>query len=447
MAGGIVPATDVKPILSRPLGLDAIFHKEVYSNPNRFFCHRIFYDYFNYAPLFLQKFVDPIDSIYLSCAIAKILIQIALLILLAMSVSGVKNVLKADFILAAALITPFFQTNGYRDYMGIIDPCTTYTFFYALPCVFLLLYFTPFIQKHYHHIEFDNQALWAALGFPLAFVVCLSGPLNPGVVLIFAMLTIWVNFKKNYTYSTQIGTTHKCINAIMLIPKNIWYYLVPISILALYSLFLGLYNPISIASQISLGELYLKLPYGIYYQFTQKLGFPILFTILIINIILIRKNRYSKEGEIILNIFKWIGLFSFFYILLLPLGGYRSYRFYILRYDTIMPITLSLIFIFSLSTLFIIKHITNKYKLWYILLIIGVLAAYTNADEAGFNKNDCERLALKEIADSKDKIVHLQHNCAVLSWLKITQPEVSEVNAELLYRWHVTDEKKLYYGQ
>jgi hypothetical protein len=364
-----------------------------------------------------------------------------------MAVSGTKNVLKFDFILAAALITPFFQTNGYRDYMGIIDPCTTYTFFYALPCIFLLLYFMPFIQKHYHNQTFNNQIIIKLLWIPLAFIVCLSGPLNPGVVLIFAMLVMWDNFRKNYTYSTQTGIIYKCINAITLIPKNLWYYILPISILALYSLFLGYYNPISIASQIPITELYAKIPYGIYYQFTQKLGFPILFILLIINTIIIKKKYNFENGQKLLTIFRWIGLFSFFYILLLPLGGYRSYRFYILRYDTIMPITLALIFMFSASTLFIIKQIKHKQQIWYILLIICALMAYTNADKAEFDKNSCERQALVEIANSKDHIVHLQHNCTVLSWLKITQPEVSEVNGELLYRWHVTNDKKLYYSE
>lgn len=46
-----------------------------------------------------------------------------------------------------------------------------------------------------------------------------------------------------------------------------------------------------------------------------------------------------------INLFKWIGVFSLFYILLLPLGGYRDYRPNVLRHDTILPITLSLIFV------------------------------------------------------------------------------------------------------
>lgn len=76
MAWNIVPANDVKPIFKSPFGLEAILKNKTYPNPNRFFCHWIFREYFLSAPLFLQKFVDPIDSIYLSCAISKTIIQV-----------------------------------------------------------------------------------------------------------------------------------------------------------------------------------------------------------------------------------------------------------------------------------------------------------------------------------------------------------------------------------
>jgi hypothetical protein len=193
--------------------------------------------------------------------------------------------------------------------------------------------------------------------------------------------------------------------------------------------------------------MYIKLPEGIYYQFTQKLGFPILFIILAVNTIIIHKKYNDTEGKKILKIFKWIGIFSLCYILLLPLGGYRSYRPYIMRYDTIMPITLSLIFIFGISTLFLIKNMSGKQKMWYIPIIIGVLFIFANSDEPEFDKNDCERSALKEIANSKENIVALEHDCSVVAWEKYDKPEESELNAQLLTKWRLTDKKKYYYNK
>jgi hypothetical protein len=447
MAWNIVPSNDVKPILKSPFGLDAILNKITYANPNRFYCHWIFKEYLGKTPLILQKIVDPIDSIYLSCALAKIMIQVLLIILLAISISGTKNILRLDFMIAAILVTPLFQTNGYRSYMGIIDPSTTYTFFYALPSTLLLLYFLPFILQFYHGKSLSKQNYIKILWIPLAIIVCLSGPLNPGVILVFSMLVILTNLINNYILSNQKGILKRIFGAIALIPKNYWFFLIPVSILSIYSLFLGRYNSITIANQISLSEMYLKLPKGIYYQFTQKLGFPILFLILTLNTIIINIKFKTEEGKKILNIFKWIGIFTLFYILLLPLGGYRPYRPNILRYDTIMPITLCLMFIFGISTFFIFKSISNKQKIWYLPIIGGVLFIFTNSDNAKFDNNKCERNALKEIAESKDSIVHLQEGCSVVAWDKIIKSEDSELNAQLLIIWGITKEKKLYYNK
>ena len=447
MAWNLIPANDVKPILESPFGLKAIRENITYANPNRFFCHWIYREYLLNMPILIQKFVEPIDSVYLACAISKIIIQILLIMLLSTAITGSINMLKLEFMIAAVLVTPFFQTNGYRSYMGIIDPSTTYTFFYALPCAILLLYLIPFIKQFYHEKEIKVQLVLKILWLPLAFVVCLSGPLNPGSILIFSLLVFVPRLIKNFIQSNQKGFIKRVSNTIKMIPKNYWFFLVPVSLLSLYSLYLGRYNSIAISNQIPLAKMYLKIPEGIYYQFTQKLGFPILFIILTINTIIISKKYKDDEGKKILNLFKWVGIFSLCYILLLPLGGYRTYRPYIMRYDTIMPITLSLIFIFGISTLFLIKNMSGKQKMWYIPIIIGVLFIFTNSDEPKFNKNECERNALKEIADSKKNIVALKQDCSVVAWDKYDSPEKSELNAQLLTIWRITDEKKYYYNK
>ena len=445
MAGGVVPANDVKQILESPLGLKVFRENKTYPNPNRFFSYWLFYKYFNKTPLFLQKIFTPIDSAYLSCAIAKTIIQIILIFLLAIVISGTTKILKLDFILAAILVAPLFQTNGYRNYMGIIDPSATYTFFYALPSALALLYFVPFFQQFYHKKKTTIQKIIKIFWIPLALVVCLSGPLNPGIVLIISSLFLLKSFIKNYSLSIQNGIIKKGVYAIRLIPLDYLFYLIPISIFSLYSLYVGRFNSVNFSNQIPLIELYSRLPEGIYYQFTQKLGFPVLFIILIINTVYIHNRIKTNEGQKILNIFKWIGIFALIYIILLPLGGYRNYRPYVLRYDTIMPITLSLMFIFGHSTLFLIKNISNRQKLWYLSLIALVLFIFTNSDKPEFDKNNCERMALKEISESSEKIVKLDSDCMVLSWNKIQKPEDSGLNARLLKLWRITNEKKLYY--
>jgi hypothetical protein len=112
-----------------------------------------------------------------------------------------------------------------------------------------------------------------------------------------------------------------------------------------------------------------------------------------------------------------------------------------------MPITISLIFLFGISSLFLFRHLTSKRKKWYILLVSGVLLFFTINDEQHFDKNTCERRSLKEIANAKSKVVRLQNDCTVLSWQKISKPEDSQLNSQLLTLWKVTKYNKLYYNE
>lgn len=442
LAWNIVPSNDVKPILESPLGTAVFERSKPYSNPNRFFCHWMIKTYFENVPLVLQNFVQPIDSVYLSCAFSKILIQLMIIFMLAMAITGSANFLRMDFIIAAVLIVPLFQTNGYRNYMGIIDSSPTYTFFYALPTALLLLYFLPFIFQFYHKRNLTFKFLINLLWIPFALVICLSGPLNTGIALIFSLLAFINKTQSNFIQSNHHGLTEKLVDSVLKIPKGYWFFLLPVSIFSLYSLFIGQYNLNN--TKISLPELYTRLPEGIYYQFTQKLGFPVLFLILTLNTILIIKYHKDLEGQKILALFKWIGIFSILYILLLPLGGYRDYRPNVLRYDTIIPITLSLFFMFGISTLHLLNKMTDARKRWYIPIIVGMLFIYTISDKAEFANNTCERISLKEISESNDKIVALKSDCTVMSWTKISKPEDSELNAQLLTIWRITNKKKLY---
>lgn len=88
-------------------------------------------------------------------------------------------------------------------------------------------------------------------------------------------------------------------------------------------------------------------------------------------LVLIWKHYASKEGFRLLQMAQWIGAFSIVYILLLPLRGYREYRDLILRYDTIMPITLALMVIMAASAVHILKVASPRYRRPYMALLVG----------------------------------------------------------------------------
>jgi hypothetical protein len=445
MAWNIVPSEDVKPILADPLGAGVLLKNKSYPNPNRFFCHYAMKKYFDNIPLLLQTVVSPIESIYLSCAIAKILIQLAIIIMLAMVITGKWSLFTYDFLIAAVLVTPFFQSEGYQSYMGIIDKATTYAFFYALPSALLMIYFLPFIQQYHHDKKPSGQTLIYLLWIPFAAIICLSGPLNPGVVLIFSLLVFLSRVRKNFLQSEQKGIFTRLRFSIFKIPGNYWFYLLPVCILSLYSLYIGRSNSNNI--NIPLIELYSRLPAGIYNPLTKKLGFPVLLLSLAVNYFIIRKNYKTEEAKKILTLFKWIGAFALLYILLLPLGGYRENRLNVLRYDTYMPITLCLIFLFGASVLFLFKSLNAGQNKFYIPVITGVLLLFTLNDEPHFDKNKGERNALQEISVSKSSIVRLPGNCPVSSWEKTTNPEDSRLNGQMFMKWRVTKTVILFYNE
>ena len=443
LEGGIVPAADVQQVLDDPLGFKAISTQEKHVNPNRFFAHYFFMQYFKTAPIFLQHFVSPISSVYLSCAIIKITIQFLTIYLLSFFITGERNILKRKFLNAAILITPLFQAYGYASRMGINDKSTAYTFFYAVPIILLILFLSPFFRLIIQNNSQRISPLKILLILPLIIILPLSGPLNPGVIVIATSLIFIYYLTK--TIQEKKNCNKKFISCFLkLIPTQFLLMLIPVSLLSLYSIYLGTYDSNHVSASIPVWERYYRLPTGILEYVSHALGVPLLLILIGTNMYLINKHLHEK-GVLLLRFSKWLGVFAMVYILLLPLGGYRPYRPYIIRYDTIMPVTICLIYIFGSTTHFLIQNFDKKYRPKYLIAIIIPLLIFTIVDTSGLNENDCERKALELIAHSDDKIVRIPSGCNVLSWSEIKDYRDSELKAELLLQWRVTSKKKLFY--
>jgi hypothetical protein len=195
MAWNLVPHSSVLPTLERPIGISTIISGDTYSNPNRFFCHWSFKEYLTNVPIAIQSFTSPIDSVYWACALAKIITHISLLLILSHLITDKRNLLSFENILSMFLLNMFFQTYGYRSYMGIIDPSTTYTFFYATPLLYLLITITPLIKSLLSNSLYRPSKLyWITLPI-FVLITCLSGPLNPGIILSITSVTgIFLNW-------------------------------------------------------------------------------------------------------------------------------------------------------------------------------------------------------------------------------------------------------------
>ena len=445
MAESILPAKGYEKIFNDPFGISVITQDAVYPNPNRFFAQWVFMKYFRTVPFILQNFVNPIQSVYLAAAISKIIIYIGILTLCGFYITGSRTIFKKEFLFSIVLIIPLFQTNGYRSYMGIIDPSITYTFSYALPCALLLLFYLPFFNTSFHQKTFTTNKIILFLLASLTIVITFNGPLIPGAVLVISLLYFFDQFRLHYILNSEFSFSQKIISFFSTLPKAYVFFFGFVCILSLYSLYIGRNNSQFILDKIAVSERYSRLPLGLFLLLTQKIGYPLLLIMIGTNAYLIHKNHKTPEGKKILSLLKWTGFFSFLYIILLPLGGYRSYRPNIIRYDSIMPITIAFIIIYGLSVYFLMTHFKNKSRSIYLTAVICFSFIFTLADEPEWDKNKCEISAFEKLAASKEKIVLLDNDCSVLAWEKIDAPSSSEFNARLLQFWGITEEKKLYY--
>lgn len=444
ISAGVVPSAHVQQVLDDPFGFHLLRTGEKHVNPNRFFAHYFFREYMLKTPKLLQNFTDPMSSVYLSCAIIKILVHFLVIIILSMLISGPKKFFDKRVLICAALIVPFIQANGYWGHLGINDRATTYTFFYALPVVLLMLYLMPL-----YRIVFQNEIYKIGMlkfVFILAFSVILplSGPLNPAIIMIVAGL-IGIHYLILFGSEEGSFSVKNMFSVFQKIPYPVYIFLVPICLVSLYSLFLGRFDLNYTSEPIPVLERYLRLPLGIYYQISQSLGVPLLLIIIGINVYLIKKRFYSVEGQRITNTLKWIGIFTCLYLILLPLGGYRPYRPNILRYDTFMPVAIALIYFYALSTTFLLGNLKRQKSKVYLFGLFALFAIYMNADRLETDQYQCERQALDYLVNSPDSITLLPFDCNVMAWETFPVPQRSDYNATMLKYWGITKEKKMYY--
>ena len=445
MAAIIVPKEGYKQVLQDPFGW-SVLQGERYGAPNRFFVHWPMSVYFRHMPHWLQHFVSPVESVYLACALLKTAIQLLLTGLLAsFIVRGSGGFRWREWLMAAALMVPMFQSFGYNLQMGFIEKSITYAIFYSFPLAMLPCFFLPFYRR-----EKENKwQLWQHLPLVgLAVALPFSGPLIPAVLLLVCPAALlaqwWVSFGK----MADLPFARRAIKAILELPRPMVFYFLLTSLLSLWSMYLGTFNTDNgVVAASSIADRYPALLKGCWSLFTQKLGFPLLALGIVANLILVSKNATVEVRQKLCSLGKWLAFFIIAYLLLLPLGGYRIYRPLIVRHDTVMPVTLCIVFFFGLTTFCLLRKIAWKHRQWYAWGAVLFSAMFTAADLPDFHQNDCEKAALEAIGQSKADVVKLPSHCTVLSWHTIGEPESSELNAELLKIWAVTDGVRLYYSE
>ncbi len=203
MAGGIVQDEKGLLIFNDPYGIKVVSQNVKVENPNRYYSHLAFRSYFRNVPFLVQKFTNPIDSIYVSAAIAKIVIQFIFILVLTVSVIKILGVFDIMYLTIPILIIPFFQTNGAVETIGIIDPSITYNFFYSLPLLFFLIYVILFfwVLNNFHN-KYKNIVIGILV--ILVLTIPFSGPLIAPLMAIFSMLILMLRLLKYEIFNSDV---------------------------------------------------------------------------------------------------------------------------------------------------------------------------------------------------------------------------------------------------
>ena len=141
----VLPDERNAPILSHPFGFQALWNGEYYPNINRFFCNLSLFTFFRTSPFFLQLFVNPVESLYLSTSLFKFGVYLGFIILFVKYICFEKLSWRR-IILAIFILLPFMQIGGRLNFISLIDNSIVYLIFYGFPLSVLLLFIYPFYK-------------------------------------------------------------------------------------------------------------------------------------------------------------------------------------------------------------------------------------------------------------------------------------------------------------
>jgi hypothetical protein len=343
----VAPASDYKIVLDNPFGIKALKGGELYPATNRFTAHFVMKTYFDLVPLFFQYWYNPIDSLYHSVTLAKLIMYIGVMFVLAWYVRVAIGLFWRFQLPIMATITPFLIVGGkYSDFFSFLDYSITYSFFYTLPVLVLLVFAMPYfllwkkgeVEKSQGTSSFLNKSVLSIGALIVIPFLSLFGPLVAPLMVLIVVLFILKFFFGNFKWS---------FNSMLIQFKKLskfWSFIgVYILLCAGYSIYLGKFNSENNWCEWTLSNRFERLIKGVKTTFfsIDEIG---LFLLIIILFFLLLLWKFEMERRrLTLGYFFLISFFVAFYCFLIPLGGCRSYRPEMLRSDVSLPIILTFV--------------------------------------------------------------------------------------------------------
>jgi hypothetical protein len=327
------PTQSYAHVLHDPFGFDGLQTGLRYPGAGRFMAHFTTKAWADHALGWMHVvFSDPVRSLYFSLALTAIVVHIGFLVVGCGYLRAYQPMTAKSTIFTAFGLSLFVQLASQRFYVGIIDHSMSYTFAYAIPLLALAAFFLPVYRSLLHRDYVPSLMVGAAL-VPAAMYLAFSGPLVQPVVALIGVLLV----------GAQAIRRNRLLVHWRLVPG-----LGVLAILSAWGMYVSQFNSESTTS-VTIGTRYSLLRHGLFEVLVRPPSpWPLLLAALVF---LYRFVSRSVAGTVRVGLRRHMlaGVgFSAAWLTLLPLGGYRNYRPFILSSVTLLPVTLIAVYLLVL---------------------------------------------------------------------------------------------------
>lgn len=421
MARIVAPSDDYRNVLENPLGIGVWESGKATAAPNRAAAHHGFSLWMNNVPRWMPS--DGMEGLYQSVALLKTVTHFGLLCLLLYALMQVTPLSLTEKGLGLLCMAALFQDSSPMTlFFSVINPAITYVYFYSTQALLLGLLAILLFQSTRVSATFIAVM---AVGVP---VLALGGPLNAPAMGIGGV--IYLAYRKLRGGMAALRPDYRDV--------AIGYVL----IWTAYSFWLGLFNTEHGWANLALTDRYERMWEGILILLEPWHGaWFFLLPVLAFNLLFLRKSDWANGMA---GLYLALAAFMVIWVLLLPMGGYRSYRPHIVRGDTLVPVNLVLIWMFAHTSVLLARR-------GIILVLPAVLCAgyFLSMDWETQVSNAAERAQFARLAHSAGECVALPRDGTLMHWEWNYESGCEESRWNLVYlnRIGVVQGRRLYHYQ
>lgn len=448
------PTQSYAHVLHDPFGVDGLHTGLRYPGAGRAMVHLTTKAWADHVLGWMHLAVsDPVRSLYLALALTAVLVHLGFLVVGRGYLRAYQPMSTTSTIFSAFGLSLFVQLASQRFYLGIIDHSMSYTFAYAIPLLTLAAFFLP-VYRSLLHGDYVPSPLASVALVPLALYLAFSGPLVQPVVALIGVLLV--------------GAQAVCRNR-LLVHRRLVPGLAALAILSAWGMYISQFNSES-ATSVTIATRYTLLRHGLFQVLVRPASpWPLLVAAFAF---LYRFVSRSSQDRARLRLRKHllVGVgFSAAWLALLPLGGYRNYRPFILSSVTLLPVTLIAVYLFVLLLRLALREAPSDIKrgsgaapssaksveqsgmrlrgsafgtvlalgfpgIVCVLMLVGKLTAAPP-------NNACQRATLERLHAEAGVVLQIPRTCPIMTETvgALDDPDYRQAITKLLRRWQIIE--------